>query len=135
MTTAVVYIQRCMVILAIFLCYFHVRGDVDCELYPFHQSCRGSMSRKRAMFPTLYALGCDGSKGNVNCIREFEERRRLPFIPFSKSKLLMSLLDNDLQKDAMYTAHHKQRNNEMDERRLPFMENFLSELEPSDTNY
>ncbi|XP_015434013.1 PREDICTED: uncharacterized protein LOC107189851 isoform X2 [Dufourea novaeangliae] len=127
MTTAVVYIQRCIVVLAILLCYFHVRGErVDCE---------GTMSRKRAMFPTIYGSGCDGSKGNVNCIREFEDRHRIPYIPLSKSRLLITLLDNDPPKDATYMGRHRQRNNEMDERRPPLMENFLSELESSDSNY
>ncbi|XP_043253218.1 uncharacterized protein LOC122397844 [Colletes gigas] len=136
MTTAVVYIQRCIVLFAIFLCYFHVQGEsVDCELYPFHHTCRGTMSRKRAMFPILYGSGCDGSKGSLNCIREFEDRRRIPYVPLSKSRFLIALLDNDLPKDVTYSARHKQRNNDMDERRLPLMETFLSELESSDSNY
>ncbi|XP_033341951.1 uncharacterized protein LOC117229523 [Megalopta genalis] len=140
MTTAVVYVQRCMVVLAIFLCYFHIRGEklpdeVDCEKHPFHIACRGSMSRKRTMFPNIYRLGCDGSEGNVNCIRELEERHRIPYSSSSLSKLLMSLLDNDLQRDSTYSARHKPRNNEIDERRLPLMQNFLSELDSSDANY
>ncbi|XP_076176165.1 uncharacterized protein LOC143151170 isoform X2 [Ptiloglossa arizonensis] len=131
-----IFIQRCMVVLAILLCYFHVQSEsVDCEMYPFHQTCRGTMSRKRAMFPILYGSGCDGSKGSLNCIREFEGRHHIPYVPLSKSRFLIALLDNDMPKDVTYTAHHRQRNNEMDERRSPQMENFLSELESSDSNY
>ncbi|XP_053975277.1 uncharacterized protein LOC128888173 [Hylaeus anthracinus] len=135
MTTVVAFIQRCMIVVAIFLCYFYVQGEnVDCELYPFHQTCRGTMSRKRATFPILYRSGCDGSKGGLNCLREYEDKARIAYVPLSKSKLLIALLDNDLPKDVTYTARHRQRNNVMDERR-PLMENFLSELESSDINY
>ncbi|CAK9804912.1 hypothetical protein ANTQUA_LOCUS4289 [Anthophora quadrimaculata] len=133
MTTAVVLVQRCMIIFAILLCYFHVRSEsVDCELYPFHHTCRGTMSRKRAMFPIMYGSGCDGDKRNINCIREFEERHRIPYIPLSKSKLLIALLDDDLQKDIARSTRHKSRNDQMDERKSALMENFLTELESSD---
>ncbi|XP_012136588.1 uncharacterized protein LOC100874840 isoform X2 [Megachile rotundata] len=129
------FIQRCMVILAIFLCYFHVRSEsVDCEMYPFHHTCRGTMSRKRAMFPTMFSAGCDENKPSLNCIREFEERQRIPYIPLSKSRLLVALLNNNFQKEMARSTHHKQRNNEMDERTPPLMDSFLSELESSD-NY
>lgn len=63
------------------------------RLYPFHHTCRGTMSRKRAMFPIIYE-GCDGSKGNINCIKEFEEARRVPYVPLSKSRFLIALLDD-----------------------------------------
>lgn len=136
MRTAVVFIQRCIVILALFLCYFHVRGaSVDCEMYPFHHTCRGTMSRKRAMFPIVYGSGCDGNKGSLNCIRELEDRRRVSFVPWSKSKLFLTLFNNDLSKDVKYATRHRQRNSDMDERRPPLMENFLTELESSDNDY
>lgn len=52
------------------------------------------MSRKRAMFPIIYE-GCEGSKGNINCVKEFEEARRVPYVvPLSKSRLLIALLDD-----------------------------------------
>ncbi|XP_060817738.1 uncharacterized protein LOC132908097 [Bombus pascuorum] len=138
MVTVVAYIQRCMIIFAILICYFHVRSvhseSVNCEAFPYHQMCRGSMSRKRAMFPIMYGLGCEGNEGNVNCIKEFEERHRIPYIPLSKSKLLIALLDDDLQKDITRSARHKLRNNEMNKRKPSIVENFLSELDSSD-NY
>ncbi|CAL7937074.1 unnamed protein product [Xylocopa violacea] len=135
MATVVVFIQRCMIIAAFLLCYFHVRSaDINCELYPFHHTCRGTMSRKRAMFPIMYGSGCEGNEGNINCLREFEERHRIiPYTPLSKSKLLISLLDNDLQKNILRSVRHKLKNDEMDERKLTLMENFLSELESSDS--
>ncbi|XP_033177428.1 uncharacterized protein LOC100742790 isoform X1 [Bombus impatiens] len=137
-TIVVAYIQRCMIIFAILLCYFHVRSErsesVNCEAFPYHQMCRGSMSRKRAMFPIMYGLGCEGSEGNINCIKEFEERHRIPYIPLSKSKLLIALLDDDLQKDITRSARHKLRNDEMNKRKPSIIENFLSELDSSD-NY
>ncbi|KAK9300216.1 hypothetical protein QLX08_006991 [Tetragonisca angustula] len=133
MATPVVLIQRCMIIFAILLCYFHVRSEgVDCELYPFHHTCRGTMSRKRAMFPIIYE-GCEGSKGNINCVKEFEEARRVPYVPLSKSRLLIALLDDDLQKDITRSVRHKLRSDEMNRRKPALMENFLSELESSDT--
>ncbi|XP_043528616.1 uncharacterized protein LOC122538522 isoform X2 [Frieseomelitta varia] len=122
-----------MIIFAILLCYFHVRSEgVDCELYPFHHTCRGTMSRKRAMFPIIYE-GCEGSKGNINCVKEFEEARRIPYVPLSKSRLLIALLDDDLQKDITRSVRHKLRSDEMNKRKPALMENFLSELESSDT--
>lgn len=63
-------------------------------MYPFHHTCRGTMSRKRAMFPILYGSGCESGKGNINCIKEFEETHRIPYIPLSKSKLLIALLSD-----------------------------------------
>lgn len=64
------------------------------RLYPFHHTCRGTMSRKRAMFPIMYGSGCEESKGNINCIKEFEEKHHIAYIPLSKSKLLIALLDD-----------------------------------------
>lgn len=52
------------------------------------------MSRKRAMFPIVYGSGCDGNKGSLNCIRELEDRRRVSFVPWSKSKLFLTLFNN-----------------------------------------
>ena len=63
------------------------------RLYPFHHTCRGTMSRKRAMFPIIYE-GCEGSKGNINCAKELEEARRISYVPLSKSRLLIALLDD-----------------------------------------
>lgn len=52
------------------------------------------MSRKRAMFPIVYASECEESKGNINCIKEFEEKHHVAYIPLSKSKLLIALLND-----------------------------------------
>lgn len=85
------------------------------------------------MFPFTYGSECEGNEGTINCIRELEERRRTyPYITLSKSKLLTALLNNDLQKDIARSARHKLRNDELDERKA-LMENFLSELESSDS--
>ncbi|XP_034196507.1 uncharacterized protein LOC117612012 isoform X2 [Osmia lignaria lignaria] len=135
MTTAVVFIQRCIVVLAIILCYFQVRSEgVDCQAYPFHRLCRGTMTKKRAMFPTAFSSGCDDNNVNINCIREFEEQQHFPYLPLSKSRLLVALLNNNLQKDITRLSRHKGRNNEMDEQTPPLIDSFLSELESSD-NY
>ncbi|XP_006622882.1 uncharacterized protein LOC122719433 [Apis laboriosa] len=135
MATAVIFIQRCMIIVAILLCYFHVQSEsVNCELYPFHHTCRGTMSRKRAMFPIVYGSGCEENKGNINCIKEFEEKHHIAYIPLSKSKLLIALLDDDLRKDITRSIRHKLRNDEMIKQNSALMENFLSQLDSSD-NY
>ncbi|XP_011339702.1 uncharacterized protein LOC105280686 [Ooceraea biroi] len=47
MTTA--FLQRSIIIFAILLCCFQSWVDaVDCELFPYHSSCRGMMTKKRA---------------------------------------------------------------------------------------
>lgn len=85
------------------------------------------------MIPIMYGTGCEDSKGNINCIQEFEERHRIPYFPIPKSKLLIALLDNDLQKDITRSARRKLRSEEQDERKPTLMEKFLSELESSDS--
>ncbi|KAH0944916.1 hypothetical protein HN011_000950, partial [Eciton burchellii] len=47
MTTT--FLQRSIIIFAILLCCFQFWVDaVDCEKFPYHASCRGMMTRKRA---------------------------------------------------------------------------------------
>lgn len=87
------------------------------------------------MLPIVYGSGCDGSKGNLNCIRELEDRHRISYVPWSKSRLFLTLFDNDLSKDVKYTARHRQGSNDIGGRRPPLLENFLSELESADNDY
>ncbi|PBC34231.1 hypothetical protein APICC_02830 [Apis cerana cerana] len=110
------------------------KKNVEEGLYPFHHTCRGTMSRKRAMFPIVYASECEESKGNINCIKEFEEKHHVAYIPLSKSKLLIALLNDDLRKDITRSIRHKLRNDEMIKQNSALMENFLSQLDSSD-NY
>lgn len=85
------------------------------------------------MFQIPYGSECEGNEATISCIRELEERRRAyPYVTLSKSKLLTALLNNDLQKDIARSARHKSRNDELDERKA-LVENFLSELESSDS--
>ena len=87
------------------------------------------------MLPIVYGSGCDGSKGNLNCIRELEDRHRISYVPWSKSRLFLTLFDNDLSKDVKYTPRHRQGSNDIGGRRPPLLENFLSELESADNDY
>ncbi|XP_012223295.1 uncharacterized protein [Linepithema humile] len=82
MTTT--FLQRSIIIFAVLVCCFQSWVNaVDCELYPYHSSCRGVMTRKRAVpLNVMRALDCE----EADC--------RLP-----RMKFLMALLHDNLDKD------------------------------------
>lgn len=89
------------------------------------------MSRKRAMFPNTYGSGCDGNKGNLNCIREFEEKPRTSYTPLSKSKLLITLLNDVSNSIAISTdatrrvENHANKIREISLTNIPLIETFI----------
>ncbi|XP_011146433.1 uncharacterized protein LOC105187368 [Harpegnathos saltator] len=86
------FLQRAVFIIAIFLCCFQSCLCVDCEKYPYHPSCRGTMKRmynpdelpsSRSMYGDTHN---DLSTGNCK----------------SKIKYLLALLSDDINRPDNY---------------------------------
>ncbi|KAG7207140.1 hypothetical protein KM043_001012 [Ampulex compressa] len=154
MTKNAAFIQGCIVIFAVLLCYVRTqdmerkkRAEVNCERQPYHYTCRGKMSRKRAMATRfMQELECEDADQDFGCIKfnlPGEVQRHGRHGPLSKSKLWIGLLNDisDLQRDArLHEANgieqEAQRETSSEDRaivydrqRVPMLEALLSRLE------